>query len=305
MNTRKGVVFDIERYAIKDGPGVRTVIFLKGCNLRCQWCANPESQLCKPDIMYFANKCRGCGHCIEQCPQSAILKDQNFGFITDYKSCIRCGKCVDSCFYGARSISGKEMTVCEVMDEIRKDIDFYSESGGGVTFSGGEPFLQSEFLYSIAKACHDEGIETAVETCGYIKWSSIEPVLPFLDLVFFDVKHSCSAKHLKFTAGDNRLIIENLLKINENNKKIIIRIPYIPGFNDDEGTLKGIFKLAKDLRCVKYVEVLPYHRLGSTKYAALGRKYKMDYLLPVKRQNLYKLIDLGVQCGIKVTIGGE
>jgi pyruvate formate lyase activating enzyme len=192
-----GQVFDIERFATKDGPGIRTLVFLKGCNLSCVWCQNPEGQKRGLEIMYYANLCHACGRCIEICPKKAISISTEFKLLTDQEVCRQCSLCVDSCFYGARKTIGNTMTISEVMAEVVKDAAYYESSGGGVTVSGGEPLLQSGFTAAILKACRDEGIHTALETAGAVTWKSFETVLPFLDLVFYDIKCMDPALHKK------------------------------------------------------------------------------------------------------------
>lgn len=300
-----GMVFNIERYAVDDGPGIRTLVFLKGCPLRCEWCANPESQVAGIQVMYHQNKCRGCGRCLDSCPEHAIRTDEEFGLVTDADRCTGCGTCVDACYYGARERIGRAMTVDEVMGVIEKDRMFYEVSGGGVTVSGGEPFFQHEFAGELLKRCKAAGLNTAIETSGFAPWKAIEPALPFLDLVFYDVKHTDPEAHREYTGVSNELILANLQKLARARPAVIIRVPFIPNRNDAPEVQREIYKLAGGFDNVVRVEVLPYHRLGIGKYRGLGRRYKLDAVTPVRKDELGYLAELGRECGVTVQIGAS
>ncbi len=299
----KGIIFNIERYGLEDGPGIRTVVFMKGCPLRCDWCANPESQIKKPQIIYFPNKCSLCGRCVEKCPVGAVRYDDKYGIYTDFSKCVLCGECVSACYYGAREFTGREMSVNEVMAEVLKDRDFYIESGGGVTFSGGEPLLQSKFLAELIKACKDYHFHVAVETCLYTNEDSSLHILRDADLIYVDIKHSDSVLHKKYTGVNNDQILKNIIKLDGFNKKMIIRVPSIPGINDQPDIQREIFEWASKLKNLLWIEILPYHRLGNMKYKGLGRKYKLHDLQPVKKEDLQYLVDIGRDCGVKIKIG--
>ncbi len=300
-----GRIFDIKRFATGDGPGIRTLVFLKGCPLRCQWCANPESQKSKSEIMYYKNLCKGCGKCLTSCPVSAIKHDEKFGLITDASKCILCGNCVHSCFYSAREIVGKDMTVSEVMEIVVKDKSHYDNSGGGVTLTGGEPLFQPLFTKMLLKACKDFGIKTAIETTGFTKWCNIEEILPFLDLIFYDFKHIDADMHCQYTGVDNEIILENLSMLNNtfDHKDIIVRIPFIRGFNSSDETQERMYRFISKFRNIKRIEIMPYHRLGNTKYYGLGRGYNLEDLEPVHKKDLEYLKELGNKCNVKVHIG--
>jgi pyruvate formate lyase activating enzyme len=298
-----GMVFDIERYATEDGPGIRTVIFLKGCSLHCLWCANPESQEAQAQIMYYSNQCKGCGRCITLCPQNAIRESKEFGLIIDQRLCNVCGKCVEQCYYDARKKMGNELSVSQVMKEIEKDLLFYEKSGGGVTLSGGEPLEQIGFIEAILKECRTIGIHTALETCGFAPWESIEKVLPLLDLIYYDIKHMDSKKHIKLTGVANEKILANLKKLDDKFKSIIVRVPFIPDCNSDIKNMGEIFQFVKQLKNVLKIEILPYHRLGISKYHGLGRKYKLYSVEPALLKDMEYLIALGKACDLKVQIG--
>ena len=253
----KGFIFDIERGSYVDGPGIRTTVFFKGCNLRCAWCHNPESQSPKPQMMFYKNKCTGCGKCKEKCPNHL-------------ESCELCGKCTIYCPHDAREICGKEYTVDEVMREILKDKVFYENSGGGVTFSGGECMLQIDFLEEILKECKKNGIRTAVDTAGHVPYESFERILPHTDLFLYDVKCFDSVKHKQYTGVGNKLILDNLKTLLGTGKAVWVRIPIIPTVNDTEEEMQQISAFLEAHKSYERVELLPYHAMGQHKYSALG-----------------------------------
>jgi pyruvate formate lyase activating enzyme len=255
----KATIFDIQRNSYVDGPGIRTTVFFKGCNLRCAWCHNPESQSPKPQMMFYKNKCTGCGKCKEKCPNHL-------------ESCELCGKCTIYCPHDAREICGKEYTVDEVMREILKDKVFYENSGGGVTFSGGECMLQIDFLEEILKACKENGIHTAVDTAGCVPFEYFERILPCTDLFLYDVKCFDSEKHKQYTGVGNELILENLKRLLATDKSVWIRIPIIPTINDTEEELQGIKEYIFSCGKSAKFELLPYHAMGEHKYAAIGKE---------------------------------
>ena len=254
----RAAIFDIERNSYVDGPGIRTTVFFKGCNLRCAWCHNPESQSPKPQMMFFKNKCTGCGKCKEKCPN-------------DLRKCELCGKCVLYCPHNAREICGKEYTVDEVMREIRKDKAFYENSGGGVTFSGGECMLQIDFLEEILKECKRCGLHTAVDTAGHVAFASFERILPYTDLFLYDIKCYDSEKHNRYTGASNDFILSNLKRILQSGKATWVRIPIIPTVNDSEEEMRSIKDFLITYGYPEKVELLPYHAMGEHKYTALGK----------------------------------
>lgn len=251
-------IFDIERNSYVDGPGIRTTVFFKGCNLRCAWCHNPESQSPKPQMMFYKNKCTGCGKCKEKCPNHL-------------ESCELCGKCTLYCPHDAREICGKEYTVDEVMREILKDKAFYDHSGGGVTFSGGECMLQIDFLEEILKVCKENGIHTAVDTAGHVPYEYFERILPYTNLFLYDVKCYDSEKHKKYTGVRNELILENLKKLLATGKSVWVRIPIIPTVNDTVEEIQRIKAYISSCGKPEKIELLPYHAMGEHKFEALGK----------------------------------
>jgi len=259
---KTATIFDIERNSYVDGPGIRTTVFFKGCNLRCAWCHNPESQSPKPQMMFFKNKCTGCGKCKEKCPNHL-------------ESCEICGKCTLYCPHDAREICGKEYTVDEVVREILKDKAFYEASGGGVTFSGGECMLQIDFLEDLLKECKKNGIHTAVDTAGYVPFEQFEQILPYTELILYDIKCFDSEKQKQYTGVGNELILENLKRLLATDKSVWIRIPIIPTVNDTEEEIRSIRSFLLSCGTPEKVELLPYHAMGEHKYAAIGKKVKM------------------------------
>jgi len=268
-----GIIFNIQKYSIHDGPGIRTTVFLKGCPLNCWWCHNPESQSFIPELIFWEYKCIHCETCFKICPSGAIKMKEGIP-VTDRDICTLCGKCVNQCPTQAREMIGRKMTAREVMKEIEKDIMFYRESGGGVTFSGGEPLSQDDFLEELLHCCKDREIHTTLDTSGYATWQVLDKIRDRVDLFLYDVKIMDNKKHKKYTGVSNKIILENLKKLSLLNENIFVRIPVIPGINDDEQNIKSIGEFLSPLK-IKQVELLPYHNIGSEKYKRLGKIYQM------------------------------
>lgn len=296
-----GKIFDIKRYATGDGPGIRGLIFLKGCPLNCLWCANPESRFCRTEIMYYKNQCRGCERCLEICPEQAIKRDPVYGFITDHDRCITCGRCIDACLYNAREMIGDNISVDNLMEIVFRDKAFYDNSNGGITISGGEPLMQPAFTASLLKTARENGIHTAIETSGYARWEALSGLLNNLNLIFYDIKHLDSDLHRKYTGVGNEVIVDNLSKLTKVFTSIIVRIPFIPGYNDGKKVQEGIFQLISSYN-INQVEILPYHRLGLNKYYGLGREYSLKDLTPVNKNSLLYLVEMGKKYGLEVQI---
>ena len=299
----QGLIFDIQRFSLHDGPGIRTIVFFKGCPLKCVWCSNPESQKFPREIMFNASKCIDCGTCIDVCPQNAI-KEDNQNYRVDTELCDLCGMCCDECPTQALQWSGKHLSVSEVLTEIEKDREFYESSGGGVTFSGGEPLGQPEFLKELLMACKKRGIHTAVETCGYTKWEHIEDIIPHTGLFLYDLKHMDGTEHEKMTGYDNRLILENLKKLSDTAPDIIVRVPIVPGLNDSEKNLNDTAEFMRKLN-LSEIHLLPYHNYGESKYTMLGKIYDLKDLDALSEQDLTAIKQLLEQHDLNVNIGGE
>jgi len=297
----RGVVFNIQRYSIHDGPGIRTVVFLKGCFLKCLWCSNPESQDIKKEIAIYPKKCTKCLNCIKACPVNALkLKENSSEIEIDRSKCIRCGKCTQVCSSTALRLIGRDMYVEEILDEVMKDEVFYRRSGGGVTFSGGEPLMQVDFLKNLLIASKKEGLHTAIETSGFSSWQKIKKVINYLDLILFDIKHMDSEKHKQMTGVKNKLILNNARRIAKIDKsKLIIRIPFIPKYNNSENEIKEIFRFAKEIK-VNNINILPYHNFGESKYINLGREYKIKNISLLEKNDLESFLEKGKNMGLNV-----
>lgn len=251
-------------------------MFLKGCQLRCRWCANPESQRFSREILVKAVRCTGCGRCVQACPSRAIRYLPGYGMITDPEKCTQCGCCVDACYQDARVMQGKDYTVEELMKILEKDEAYYQVSGGGITFSGGEPLIYSSFVRACAKDARKRGWSVLVETCGHVPLSHIEETADVTDIIFCDFKHFSSEVHKKLTGQGNEEIIKNIRWLDEHYKgELYLRYPYIPGCNDSTEAIEKFLGFAQELKSVKKVVFLPYHRLGLPKYQGLGRDYEM------------------------------
>lgn len=290
----KGLVFNIQKFSIHDGKGVRTLIFMKGCPLSCLWCSNPESQSLSVEIIDVKSNCIKCGKCYYICPNKAV-SDNDFNIDKDL--CDKCGICADKCYANAKKKVGNVCSVEDLMEKIEKDYLIYRNSEGGVTVGGGEPMMQAEFVAELLKQCHSINIHTAVETCGYSSWDKAESIFKHTDQIFFDLKHMNSFEHKKLTGVDNSLILKNAEKLSGMHKEIIFRIPLIPTLNDNVENIRstgvfvaGLMKRTADIK----IEILPYHSMGVDKYMWLGREYELKEIKPPdkdyvkERENILK-----------------
>ncbi|HOO63828.1 MAG TPA: glycyl-radical enzyme activating protein [Synergistaceae bacterium] len=300
---KSGLVFDIKRYSVHDGPGIRTTVFLKGCPLACWWCHNPESMDPGPRVLYSPKRCIGCGACVEACPRGAIRYSAR-GVMVDQDACIHCGACVKACPTEALEMTGIPMSVEDVMAEVLKDRAFYDESRGGVTFSGGEPLMQHEFLFEVLRACGARGIHRAVDTTGFASSEVLLHIAEETDLFLYDLKHMNPEEHKKYTGVDNALILTNLQKLASRNAEVNIRIPFIPGINDSRENLLETARFLSSLPKAYTVSLLPYHAAAMEKYHKLGRDYLLKDVLPPSEHQLRQAARIVEGCGLTVKIRG-
>lgn len=297
----KGLIFDIQRYSIHDGPGIRTLVFMKGCPLSCIWCCNPESQSPSQEIMVTPNKCIGCKRCIEVCPTGAAEKKDP---LEARELCIVCGSCVKACPSTARRLVGHYMSLEEVMKEVEKDFPFYQRSGGGMTVTGGEPLMQADFVRMLLKSCQEKGIHTAIETCGYAEWEDFKNMLEYVDLTLYDIKYMNNEKHRELMGVGNELILQNAKEVAKLGKDMVIRVPVIPDCNDSLENMEAIAEFARTLEGVEEIHLLPYHRLGESKYDRLGKSYKLKGVKPLDKESLSKQKKIIESYQLKVQVGG-
>ncbi|SDF29357.1 glycyl-radical enzyme activating protein [Sporomusa acidovorans] len=269
MNSVLGTIFQIQRWSINDGEGIRSTVFLKSCPLRCRWCANPESWNPLPEILFLREKCIGCGRCSQVCAAAAMEGKRQAVSLPVREKCVACGKCCEVCPAGARKKMGEQVTVDEVMQVIKRDAIFYQESGGGVTFSGGEPLAQPAFLRQLVLACRRLGIDTAVETAGYYDWEPVQDIFANVDFVFFDCKHMNHDVHKKMTGAGNAKILDNLVKIS-GVQPTVVRVPLMEEVNASEHNIRALCKFLREYTRVEGIELLPYHDFGEAKYRAVG-----------------------------------
>jgi pyruvate formate lyase activating enzyme len=299
----KGTIFDIKKFAVHDGPGIRSTVFFKGCPLRCLWCHNPEGISPAPEIMVFSDRClKGCGDCLPACPQQALSKRRGT-IVLDRSRCDGCGACAAACPSEALQVTGRSVGVDEVIGEVARDVPFYRESGGGATFSGGEPLLQPDFLLELLAACRGEKIHTAVDTSGHARFDVFERLLPLVDLFLFDLKTVDDARHRLLTGSGNRLLLENLERLSRAGAPLAVRVPLVPGVNDAERDLEQAADFCAALPRRHPIHILPYHRGYRGKLERLGLPAPLAATLPPDAAQLsrageiFRKRDLAVTCG--------
>ncbi len=296
MENLQACIFNIQKFSLNDGPGIRTVVFFKGCPLACLWCSNPESQSVSQQAAWEEEKCVRCMRCVHACKQSAVkyLEDR---MIFDEKICVGCFQCVKACPQGALLVQGELMTLTKVLEEIMKDIDFYEESGGGVTLSGGEVLDQAEFAIALLKELQARQIHTACETTGYADEGTFTSLIEHIDLILFDLKHYDNEKHVAVTKVSNEPILRNLKLALAKGKEIVIRIPVIPGINDALKDAQGFCDLLKKIGAKK-VNLLPFHQFGQKKYSLLGKEYQCKNLKQLHEEDLVAYHEVFLQNGL-------
>lgn len=301
------MIFNIQRFSIEDGPGIRTTVFFKGCPLRCLWCSNPESQSSIQQVAHRDSLCNGCGNCLKVCSMEAIsLCKRNNGVFKikiDRNKCNNCGKCIEVCPVGSIKFYGETMTKDEVFNEVKKDIGYYSKSQGGVTVSGGEPLAQADFVAELFGRCRRVGIHTTIDTSGYFSSSALNKVLDLVDLFLFDIKLMNREQHKQLTGEYNDVILRNARLIAEKKIPMIIRVPLIPSVNDSEDNLNEIARFILELDHTLHVDLLPYHRFGESKYEMLDMDYRLSNVRPPDDEHIYRCQDIfkknGLDCAIQ------
>ncbi len=306
MDNTKGLIFNIIHGSFVDGYGIRTTIFLKGCPLKCVWCCNPEGQSFDAELKAVVEDCNGCGNCVSECPKKAIelnKTENKINLKVDRMLCTNCGKCIDVCYTGALTFFGKHYTVDEMFDIIKRDEQFYRSTGGGVTIGGGEATWHPDFTLNLIRKCKENYINTAVDTCGYVTSEKGLKVLEEADLLLYDFKIFDEDEHLKHTGVSNKIIKENLERLNSMGKDIIIRVPVIPGYSDLDENLNSTAEYLSKLKSIKRVDILPVHEFGKIKYAQIGMEYKLNCEpIPMERQN--QILELFKSYGLNAQLGG-
>jgi pyruvate formate lyase activating enzyme len=299
-----GRIFDIKRYSIHDGPGIRTTVFLKGCSLRCLWCHNPESVDPGPELMHWPGRCSRCYACIEACPKGAIAKDAAGAVVIDRKVCDLCGKCAEACLYDAMQMVGRETSVEDVLAEVEKDRVFYEQSGGGVTLSGGDPFAQAAFAEALLDGCRSRGIRTAVDTAGFSKNDVLDRLASKTDLILYDLKCMDDARHKELTGVSNVSIIDNLKRLAAGRTEVWVRIPLVAGVNVDDDNIRRTIAFLSSLKTIRRVGILPYHSGGLEKARRIGRENNFRKFETPSEERIAAVETAFREAGFEVRRGG-
>ncbi len=300
---RTGMVFNIQKYSVQDGPGIRTTVFLKGCPLCCAWCHNPEGIAPGRQIVVVESRCIVCGECHNACPLAESIGGDGV-LATRGDACTLCEKCVEACPTGARQVVGKRMSVEQVLDTVLQDRVFYEDSGGGVTFSGGEPLMQPEFLGAALEACRTHGLHTAVDTCGFGRADLLLGIAPLTDLFLFDLKFIDDAKHRHYCGVSNVSILENLRQLSHVHENLWLRVPVIPGVNDSDADLDAVAHFAQSIPKVRQINLLPYHKTGLQKFRRLGKTYELEDAQPPSAESMHRAINKFRAMGLPARAGG-
>ena len=299
-----GLISHVQKYSTRDGPGIRDTVFFKGCPLGCLWCSNPELIRPRPDVLYDRNQCVQCGTCISACPQDALSFDDDHRVVVDRQACRASGECVSACPEGALELVGREIGVDALVKELLKDSVFYETSGGGVTFSGGEPLYQSGFVRQVAEKLKESGIHTALDTCGDVSWCRFEEVLDVIDLVLYDIKVADRDVHTQLTGRDNDIILANARVLARQGIPMHIRLVAVPGLTDSRDELNARMEIVKELSTVEQVDLLPYHRYGVGKYERLSLDYPLVEVEEHTTEEVEVMRQYLERFGIPVTVGG-
>lgn len=300
-----GWIFDVKRFALHDGPGIRTTIFLKGCPLHCLWCHNPESISPRPELLTRSSRCASCYACVRACPRKALSPGPGDGPVRLNRSkCDLCGMCVQACAYEAIAIAGREASVESLVDEVERDRVFFEQSGGGATLSGGEPLSQPVFAVGLLRALRARGLHTALDTSGLAPWPVLDRVASEADLVLYDLKIIDEARHRELTGASNKIILENLVRLSGRSRPVHVRVPLIGGANDDDASVRALIDFLWPLPACRRVDLLAYHKGGQEKYRALGQEGFFRVFAPPSEERMEAVRRAFAEAGFTVTIGG-